>query len=166
VLDLGCGAGADVCIAALLVGRHGRVIGVDITPAMVEKARSNSKLVGLHNVAIHEADIADLPLPDACADVVISNGVINLSPHKPGVLQEAFRVLRPGGHLYIADMVREGATSQGGTESSGSAWANCVAGTFSAGYFLHLLEQVGFPHPKLVSTSGYRTSPETIGALF
>jgi arsenite methyltransferase len=166
VLDLGCGAGADVCIAALLVGPNGRVIGVDITPAMVEKARSNSKLAGLDNVAIREADIGDLPLPDACADVVISNGAINLSPRKPCVLQEAFRVLRPGGRLYIADMVREGATSQDSTKSSGSAWANCVAGTFSPDCFLQLLEQVGFPHPKLVSTTGYRTSPETIGALF
>lgn len=83
VLDLGCGAGADVCVAALLVGPRGRVIGVDFTPAMVEKARANSKLAGLSNVTMHEADIANLPLPDAYVDVVISHGAINLSPHKP-----------------------------------------------------------------------------------
>ena len=166
VVDLGCGAGADVCVAALLIGPHGRVIGVDFTPAMVEKARTNSKLAGLSNITIHEADIANLLLPEACADVVISNGAINLSPHKLCVLREAFRVLKPGGRLYIADMVRDETSSHCATESSGSSWANCVAGTLSPDCFLRLLEQAGFAHPKLVSTTGYRTSPETIGALF
>ena len=82
VVDLGCGAGADVCVAALLVGSSGGIIGVDLTPAMVEKARANAALSGLSNVEIIEADIAELPLPDTCADVALSNGAINLSPHK------------------------------------------------------------------------------------
>jgi ubiquinone/menaquinone biosynthesis C-methylase UbiE len=95
VIDLGCGAGADVCVTSLLVGPSGRVIGVDLTPAMVEKARANTRLAGFSNVEIIEADIADIPAPDAFADVVLSNGAINLSPHKPCVLKEAFRVLKP-----------------------------------------------------------------------
>jgi arsenite methyltransferase len=166
VLDLGCGAGADVCVAALLVGPNGRVFGVDFTLAMVEKARANAKLADLHNVTIHEADIADLPLPEACVDVVISNGAVNLSPNKLCVLQEAFRVLKPGGRLCIADLVREAASSHRDTETSGGSWANCVAGTLSPDCFLQLLEQASFVDPKLVSTTGYRTSPETIGAIF
>jgi arsenite methyltransferase len=166
VLDLGCGAGPDVCSAALLVGPNGLVIGIDFTPAMVEKARTNSKLAGLHNRAIHEADIADLPLSDACADVVISNGAINLSPCKPCVLEEAFRVLKPGGRLYIADMVRDGAGLQCGTESSGTSWANCVAGALSPECFLQMLSEAGFEEAAFLGTTGYRTSLETIGVTF
>jgi arsenite methyltransferase len=168
VVDLGCGAGADVCVAALLVGSSGRVIGVDLTPAMVEKARANAALCGFTNVQIIEADIAELPLPDTCANVVLSNGVINLSSHKPCVLKEAFRVLKPDGRLYIADMVRDTTTadSQRGASSSEGSWANCVAGTIALEHFLQLLEEVGFADTAMIGTTGYRTSPETIGALF
>lgn len=168
VVDLGCGAGADACVAALLVGPQGRVIGVDLTPAMVEKARANAALAGLRNVEIFEADIAELPIPDASADVTISNGSINLSPRKACVLKEASRVLKPGGRLYIADMVRDTATapSQCGNESPKGSWADCVAGTLAPECFLQLLEEAGFPDAVMVGTTGYRTSPETIGALF
>jgi arsenite methyltransferase len=168
IVDLGCGAGADVCVAALLVGKRGRVVGVDVTPAMVEKTRANVALSGFTNVEIIEADIAELPLPGACADVVLSNGAINLSPHKPCVLKEAFRMLKPGGRLYIADMVRDATTddSQCGASSSEDSWANCVAGTLTSERFLQLLEEAGFADAKMIGTTGYRTSPETIGALF
>lgn len=166
VLDLGCGAGADACVAALLVGPNGRVIGIDLTPAMVEKAGASAQLARLPNIAIHEADMADLPLPDACADVVISNGAINLSPRKPCVLEEAFRVLKPGGRLYIADMVCDDASSHYGKESSATSWANCVAGTLSPDCFLQMLFEAGFENAAFVATTGYRTSPETIGATF
>jgi ubiquinone/menaquinone biosynthesis C-methylase UbiE len=168
VVDLGCGAGADVCVAALLVGSSGRVIGVDLTAAMVEKARANAVLSGFTNVEIFEADIAELSLPGTCADVVLSNGAINLSPHKPCVLREAFRVLKPGGRLYIADMVRDDSTedSECGASSSEGSWANCVAGTIASEHFLQMLEKAGFAEAKMIGTTGYRTSPETIGALF
>ena len=157
-----------MCVAALLVGSSGRIIGVDLTPAMVEKARANAALSGLSNVEIIEADIAELPLPDTCADVVLSNGAINLSSHKACVLKEACRVLKPGGRLYIADMVRETSSddSQCDSSSSEGSWANCVAGTLALERFLHVLEEAGFADVEMIGTTGYRTSPETIGALF
>ncbi len=94
VLDFGCGAGADLCIAGLLVGPTGRVIGFDLTPAMVQKARANAERTGLANVTVYEADIAQVPLQDASADVVISNGAINLLPDKACALREGFRAAR------------------------------------------------------------------------
>lgn len=167
VIDLGCGAGADACIAALLVGPRGRVIGVDLTPAMVEKARVNAALAGLRNVEFFEADMAELPIPDACAEVIISNGGINLSLRKASVLKEAMRVLKSGGRFYIADMVRDTEIehSQSGAESSEGSWANCIAGTLRPECFLEMLEESGFANAAMLGTSGYRTSSETIGAL-
>jgi SAM-dependent methyltransferase len=168
VVDLGCGAGADVYVAALLVGRAGRVFGVDVTPAMVEKARVNAKLAGLTNVEICEADMTGLSCPDVCADVVISNGAINLAPRKACVLKEVFRVLKPGGRLYIADMVREAEPQQAQStigQSSGS-WANCVMGTLTPSCFLQMLTEAGFAEATFVETTGYRTSVETVGATF
>jgi len=162
------GAGVDLCVAALLVGRLGRVIGVDVTPAMVEKARANAKLAGLTNVEICEADMTGLSCPDACAHVVISNGAINLSPRKACVLKEAFRVLKPGGRLYIADMVREVEAQQAQStigQSSGS-WANCVTGTLTPSCFLQMVTEAGFADATFVETTGYRTSAETVGATF
>lgn len=162
VVDLGCGAGADLCIAALIVGNQGRSIGTDITPAMVAKAKEAARRLGLNNVELHLADIAALPLEDATADIVISNGAINLSSHKPRVFKEVFRILRPGGRFQFADTVREGAV---GASSCGS-WADCVSGTVEARRYLDMLEATGFCDAEMVSFTSYKTAPTTIGATF
>ena len=105
VLDLGCGAGTDLLLAAQMTGPTGRVIGVDMTPAMLERARASAHEMGLENVELHESLIETLPLENASVDMVISNGVIDLVPDKEAVFDEIDRVLRPGGRLQFADVV-------------------------------------------------------------
>ncbi|MHB1142373.1 MAG: methyltransferase domain-containing protein [Sulfuricaulis sp.] len=164
VVDLGCGAGADLCIAALLVGASGQVIGIDVTLAMVERARKSAALIGARHVEVHEADMAEVPVGDGSVDVVIANGSINLSARKECVLQEIFRVLRPGGRLQFADMVRD-CTVQETDHTDSDSWADCVAGTLAPERLLDLLRKTGFEGAEVVSFTGYRTAPTTVGAL-
>jgi SAM-dependent methyltransferase len=105
VLDLGCGAGTDLLIAAQMTGPTGRVIGVDMTASMLTRARASAEEMGLNNVELHEALIESVPIADASVDVVISNGVIDLVPDKDAVFDEIDRVLRPGGRLQVADVI-------------------------------------------------------------
>ena len=164
VLDVGCGAGADACIAALLVGNTGKVIGVDCTPAMIYKARNSALHAELDNIEFHEADIACLPIEDKTVDVVISNGAINLSENKYQVFQELYRVLKPGGRLQIADMVRELEECCNPVSDAGS-WADCVQGTLQADKLLEIIASMGFTNAELVELTGYKTSATTNGAL-
>ena len=160
IVDIGCGAGADLCIAASLIGKSGQAIGIDLTPAMVAKARDNAQRAGLDNVIVYEADISDLPLPDACADVVISNGAINLAADKIQVFQEINRILRSGGRLQFADMVHLPAQA---AESSCDSWADCVAGTLTPTSYIELMKQAGFELVEQVAWTGYRTAATTEG---
>jgi arsenite methyltransferase len=107
VLDLGCGAGLDSILAARMVGPRGKVIGVDLTPEMIDKAASNGRTVGVENLEFRHGDLERLPVAVNTVDVAISNGVFNLCPDKPKVLAEVFRVLRAGGRLLMADMLLE-----------------------------------------------------------
>ena len=123
VLDLGCGAGFDTLLAAQMVGPNGKVIGVDMTPEMIAKARNNAENLGVMNVEFVLGEIEHLPLPDASFDLVISNGVFNLCPDKPRVLSEVFRVLKPGGRLQMADILLEPHVTPEEVASKGS-WSD------------------------------------------
>lgn len=112
VLDLGSGAGMDSLLAARRVGRAGKVIGVDVTEAMLAKATKNASALGVENIEFRRAEAATLPIPDGAVDVVISNGVLNLCLDKPKVLAEVFRVLKPGGRIQMADILLDGVTPQ------------------------------------------------------
>jgi SAM-dependent methyltransferase len=127
VVDCGSGAGADALIAARLVGPTGRVVGVDMTPTMVSKARANAAEAGLANVDFREGLLEDLPVDDRWADVVMSNGVLNLVPDKAAALAEIYRVLRPGGRLQAADIVL-GRSVSATSRQDVSLWTGCIAG--------------------------------------
>ncbi len=127
VLDLGSGGGIDCFMAAKKVGETGHVIGVDMTAEMLEKARLNQAKLGFTNVEFRLGEIEHLPVADNTVDVIISNCVVNLSPDKPQVFREAFRVLKPGGKLALSDIVTDGPLPQE-VKDSLSAWAGCVAG--------------------------------------
>jgi len=166
VIDIGCGAGADACIAAMLVGSKGKVFGIDCTTAMIAKASANAKASGLPQAEFHEAEMTDLPLPDCIADVVISNGAINLARDKGAVLAESYRVLRPGGRLQIADMVRDASTEDPACCDSEESWAGCVSGTLEPDTFLSMLTRAGFANVELAGFTDYQTAANTRGALF
>lgn len=148
VLDLGSGGGFDCFLAAQAVGETGRVIGVDVTPEMVSKARQNVASVGFKNIEFRLGEIENLPVADASVDVIISNCVINLSPEKPRVFREALRVLKPGGRLAISDVV---ATAQLPDEMKKdlALYAGCVAGAASIDELVDVLRKAGFTHIRI-----------------
>ncbi len=143
VLDLGCGTGYDVFLAALKTGPGGMVYGLDMTPEMIELARANQKSWGMENVSFIEGYLEDIPLPDGSVDVVISNCVINLSPEKDKVFREIHRVLAADGRMAVSDMVFTRPVPVEVRDSL-SAWAGCVAGALLEGDYRRMLENAGF----------------------
>jgi len=143
VLDIGSGSGTDVLYASLKVGPAGKVYGLDITPAMIAKARANIERMAAGNVEILEGDATRIPLPDASVDVVTSNGVLNLVPDKPAAFQEIFRVLKPGGRLQLADIVVQ---SDVGAVCglNPQLWADCIGGAAVEPEYLGTIRDTGF----------------------
>jgi ubiquinone/menaquinone biosynthesis C-methylase UbiE len=154
VLDLGSGAGFDCFLAAGRVGKSGRVIGVDMTPEMLDRVRENARRGGYENVEFRLGEIEHLPLADASVDVVISNCVINLSPDKPSVFREAFRVLKPGGRLMVSDIVLEGELPEAIRESA-EAYVGCVSGASLKADYLRAIEEAGFKDVEVLEQSTF-----------
>ncbi len=154
VLDLGSGAGMDAFLAAREVGPAGRVIGVDMTPEMVERGRENARRVGAANVEFRLGEIERLPVADASVDVIISNCVINLSPDKPAVFAEAFRVLKPGGRMVVSDLVLVRPLPDD-VRHSVEAYVGCVAGASLKDEYLWLIGKAGFREVEVVEERSY-----------
>jgi arsenite methyltransferase len=143
VLDLGSGAGIDAFVARRLVGEEGRVIGVDMTPAMLERARANADKLGYANVEFRHGEIEALPVEDATVDVVISNCVLNLVPDKAAAFAETFRVLRPGGHFCVSDIVASGTLPEG-IRKAAALYVGCVAGAIPEADYVATIRTAGF----------------------
>ncbi len=143
VIDLGSGAGNDCFVARHATGPEGKVIGIDFTPAMIRKARMNAEQLGFNNVEFREGDIDNMPVRDNLADVVVSNCVLNLVPEKPRVIAEIFRVLKPGGHFSISDIVLVGELPEA-LRKDAEMYAGCVAGAIQESDYLGHIQAAGF----------------------
>ena len=154
ILDLGSGGGVDVFLAAKRVGPKGKVIGVDMTEAMIERAALNASLYGYKNVEFRLGEIENLPVADEAVDVIISNCVINLSTDKDRVFREAFRVLKPGGRLMVSDIVTEGELPPE-VKKNFDAWARCIGGTLEKNRYLESMSEAGFKDVRIVTESTY-----------
>jgi arsenite methyltransferase len=143
VLDLGSGAGNDCFVARSFVGEEGKVTGVDFTDAMLEKARKNLEKTGFTNIDFIKGDIENMPIPDLTFDVVISNCVLNLVPDKEKAFREIYRVLKPGGHFSISDVVLEGSLPLELKEAA-EMYAGCVSGAVKKSDYLAIIEEQGF----------------------
>lgn len=143
VIDLGSGAGNDAFVARHETGDSGKVIGIDFTPAMIERARQNAELRGFNNVEFRQGDIEKMPVTANVADVIVSNCVLNLVPNKDGVFKEIYRVLKPGGHFSISDIVLEGELPKKIQEAA-EMYAGCVSGAIQKQAYLALIETNGF----------------------
>lgn len=162
VLDLGSGGGIDCFLAARRVGPTGRVIGLDMTTDMIQLARRNARTLGLNNVEFQWGEIEEIPLPDASVDVILSNCVINLSPDKPQVFREAYRVLRSGGTLAISDMVFE-VEIPDDLRANLDSWAGCVSGAWLEADYLKAITDAGFRQVEVISRD-YLPVEETLSA--
>jgi SAM-dependent methyltransferase len=154
VLDLGSGAGFDAFLAARRVGKTGRVIGVDMTPGMIKRARKNAEKGNYRNIEFRLGEIEKLPVDDGTADVIISNCVINLSPDKEAVFKESFRVLRPGGRLMVSDLVLMKDLPDS-IKLSVEAYVGCLAGAVRKNDYLRAIRSAGFMDVKVVGQSAY-----------
>jgi len=143
VVDLGSGAGNDAFIARAETGETGKVIGIDFTPAMIAKARENAEKLGFHNVEFRQGDIDSMPMTSNIADVVVSNCVLNLVPDKNAVVKEIFRVLKPGGHFSISDIVLVGQLPPA-IKNAAEMYAGCVSGAIQKDTYLDIIKATGF----------------------
>lgn len=143
VVDLGSGAGNDCFVARHETGETGKVIGIDFTPKMIERARMNAEARGFNNVEFREGDIEQMPITSNVADVIVSNCVLNLVPNKNAVFQEMYRVLKPGGHFSISDVVLEGSLPEG-LRKDAEMYAGCVSGAIQKEVYLELIGTNGF----------------------
>lgn len=174
VLDLGCGAGVDLLVASLLVGERGKVFGVDITPKMVEIATLHAKEINAENVKILQSSFDDIDLEDESVDVVISNGAINLTSCKESVFAEIYRILKPNGKIFFADMIDISIDEESCClveenscrDTSKEDWANCVAGTMRESELIELIQKAGFKDVACTGHTHYTTAETTRGATF
>jgi SAM-dependent methyltransferase len=151
VVDLGCGGGLDVFLASSKVGSEGRIVGIDMTPAMIERARANVAKGGYSNVEFHLSTIDKLPLSDSSVDCVISNCVINLAPDKPAVFREIFRVLKPGGRVAVSDIALKQELPVELSENI-AAYVGCIAGAIGIDDYRKGLLEAGFEHVEIVDS--------------
>lgn len=151
VVDLGSGGGLDIFLASKMVGPHGRAIGIDMTPAMIDRARANAASGGYTNVDFHLSTIDKIPLPDASVDCVISNCVLNLAPDKPAVFREIARVLKPGGRLAVSDIALKHDLPQA-LASSLAAYVGCIAGAIRIDDYRSGLPAAGFEHVEIIDS--------------
>jgi len=143
VVDLGSGAGNDCFIARHETGETGKVIGIDFTPAMIDKARSNAEVRGFNNVEFRQGDIESMPITANTADVIVSNCVLNLVPNKDAVIKDIYRVLKPGGHFSISDVVLVGVLPEG-LRKDAEMYAGCVSGAIQKEVYMELIHANGF----------------------
>jgi ubiquinone/menaquinone biosynthesis C-methylase UbiE len=148
VVDLGSGAGNDAFIARAEVGDSGKVIGIDMTGKMIEKARRNAEKLGFNNVEFRLGDIEDLPLSPSVADVIVSNCVLNLVPNKAKAFNEAYRVLKPGGHFSVSDIVLQGELPDEFRHQA-ELYAGCISGAIQKGEYLQIIRDAGFINIKI-----------------
>jgi arsenite methyltransferase len=161
VIDLGSGAGNDVFVARALTGEKGKVVGIDFTEKMIEKARLNNEKLGFSNVEFRFGDIEDLPVIDNFADVVISNCVLNLVPDKKKAFGEIFRVLKPGGHFSVSDIVVTG-DLPANIRNAAALYAGCVGGAVQKDKYIGFIKDSGFENIKIQKEAAFMLSDEAL----